>query len=88
MGTVGGPKGLVEATGNPYPRYGRVRFNGGHSAPNGRLYDGYDNPWPELAEGYAWYTVSTWGVCCLPDTTPEINGTKKMKLNKRGYQTR
>lgn len=61
LGTVGGPKGLINHSGSPYPSYGeRVRYNGG-CIRNGEHYAGEEIPFPKIPKTFHFVYHVSWG---------------------------
>lgn len=61
LGTVGGPKGLINSDSSPYPSYGQSqRYNGG-CIRDGEWYDGETVPLPVIPENYEFVKVPSWG---------------------------
>lgn len=61
MGTVGGPKGLINHAGSSYPSYGQtIRYNGG-CIRNGELYAGESVPLPKIPKTFHFVSHCSWG---------------------------
>lgn len=87
LGTIGGPRGLVQCDSTPYPAWGTIRFNGG-CVEDGEWYRGWDTPFPKLAAGFVWAYVCTWGYVVARESELEERGLKALSFDENGFQSR
>jgi hypothetical protein len=61
MGTVGGPRGLINHSSSSYPSYGqKVRYNGG-CIIKGTWYEGEEIPLPKIPKTFHFVHYPSWG---------------------------
>ena len=62
LGTVGGPRGLINCDSASYPSYGQTRRYNGGTVINGQWYAGESVPLPIIPDSYRFRTVCSWGI--------------------------
>lgn len=61
LGTVGGPKGLINCDSSPYPRYGQIRRYNGGCIRGEEWYEGEEVPLPKIPNTFHFVHHSSWG---------------------------
>jgi len=61
LGTVVGPKGLINCDSSPYPRFGQTRIYNGGCIRNGEWFNGETIPLPIIPDTYRFRDISSWG---------------------------
>ena len=61
LGTVGGPKGLINCHSAPYPRYGQIRRYNGGCIREGEWYNGEEVPFPIIPDTFHFVQHCSWG---------------------------
>jgi len=82
MGTVGGPRGLINCDSAPYPRYGQARIYNGGCIRGDEWYNGEAVPLPVIPATYEFTKISSWGTVITRKESDENKGTKLLKFKK------